>query len=118
MLATAPSGYVCSPALGSSLVVSPVPCIVRGISVTIQHDLAAQLLFVQVIDATAAVNGGGAITPIALLTIDHKNNTPEHVDFVLPIGGVSCLRGCVVQVSSTQFTGTLIANAATFFAFR
>lgn len=118
MLATAPTAYVCSSGLGSSLVVSPVPIILRGVSVTIQHDLAAQLLFVQVIDASSAVTGGEAITPIALMTIDHKNNTPEHVDFQLPIGGVACLRGCVIQVSSTQFTGTLIANAATFFAFR
>lgn len=118
MLAGAPSGYVSSSALASSLVVSPVPCIVRGVGVTIDHNLAAQLLYVQVLDATAEVSGGGAITPIAIVPIDHKNNTVEHIDIPLPIGGVSCHRGCVVQVSSTEFTGTPIASAATIYAFR
>lgn len=118
MLAGSPSGYVCSQAVGSSLVVATGPGVLRGVGLSLAHDLGAQLVYVQVIDSPTAVTGGGAISPIFLATIDHKNNTPERLDAILPIGGIAFSKGCVVQVSSTQFTGTLVANAGTFYAFR
>lgn len=94
------------------------PGVLRGVGGSIDHNLAAQLLYIQVIDSAVPVDSGGAITPIFTVEIDHKNNTPERLDAVLPIGGISYSKGCVVQISSTPFVGTIIANAAILYAFR
>ncbi|MEY5061517.1 MAG: hypothetical protein RIS45_1438, partial [Planctomycetota bacterium] len=118
MLAGAPCGYVASSGLSGSLVVGVGPGVLRGVGGSIDHNLAAQLLYVQVIDSPTPVTGGGAITPIFTAIIDHKNNTSERLDAILPLGGISYSTGCVVQISSTPFVGTIIANAAILYAFR
>lgn len=37
------------------------PGVLRGVGLSLAHDLAAQLVYVQVIDSPTAVTGGGAI---------------------------------------------------------
>ena len=117
-MAGAPCGYVASSGLSGSLVVGVGPGVLRGVGGWIDQKLAAQLLYVQVIDSPTPVTGGGAITPIFTAIIDHKNNTSERLDAILPLGGISYSTGCVVQISSTPFVGTIIANAAILYAFR
>lgn len=94
-------------AFATHLVVSATPCSIVHVHAQIQSNAANGTYYIQVIDSAAAVNGGGAITPIAIVEAVHKQN--EHQVFEVDLGlyGVRCAAGCVVQLSTTIGTGTL-----------
>lgn len=112
MLALAPKGYVSTLGLASSLVICAKPGIVAACAGQIDSTAPTGTYYVQLIDAPAAVDSGGAITPIAIVAVAHTSGTTDSWSLAdsLPIGGVAVNTGAVVQLSSTRTVGTLAGS--------
>ena len=102
-----PVKSACSTAFATSLVIRAAPCQILSVHASMKHDAANAIYYLQVIDSAAAVNGGGAITLLAIKEVNHKQNETEVFEFDFGLYGVRCSSGCVVQLSTTIGTGTL-----------
>jgi hypothetical protein len=109
MFTLAPKGYVSTTSLATHLVITSQPGIIAACAGQIAPSAPSGTYYVQLIDSAAAVNGGGAITPIAQIIIPHTTTIPSTWDLSasLPLGGVSVSTGAVVQLSTTFGVGTL-----------
>ena len=110
MLALAPKGYVATSALATHLVIAAHPgAIVAAAAGQISPTAPSGTYYIQLIDSAAAVDSGGAITPIAIIIAPHTTSIPTTFSFAdsIPVGGVAVSAGCVMQLSTTYGTGTL-----------
>ena len=108
--ALGPRSPVAAKSLASSLVILGSPGAVYACAGTLDASALTATYYVQIVDSSAAVDGGGAITCIAPpIRIAHTSGTDDYFSFgvFFPIGGLSCSAGAVVQLSSTLGTGTL-----------
>ena len=102
-----PIKTACSTAYATHLIVSATPCQVLRVYASIKHDAPNAIYYLQVIDSSAPVNGGGAITLLSVREINHKQNETELYVMDFANYGVRCAAGCVVQLSTTIGVGTL-----------
>jgi hypothetical protein len=102
-----PIKSACNTAYAVSLTLSAAPCSVLHCHASIKHDAPNAVYYLQLIDSPTPVNGGGAITLIAVKEVNHKQGDTTVVEFDLPLFGVRCATGCVMQLSTTVGTGTL-----------
>jgi hypothetical protein len=102
-----PIRTACTTAYATHLVVSATPCQVLRVYASIKHDASNAVYYLQVIDSSAPVNAGGAITLLSVREINHKQNETELYVLDFAAYGVRCASGCVVQLSTTIGIGTL-----------
>lgn len=109
MFTLAPKGYVSTTVLSTHLVISEKPGIIAACAGQIAPSAPSGTYYVQLIDSATAVDGGGAITPIAQIIIPHTTSIPTTFSLSdsIPIGGVAVSQGAVVQLSTTYGVGTL-----------
>ena len=109
MFTLAPKGYVATTALTNAFVISSKPGVIAAVAGQIAPSAPSGTYYVQLIDSATAVDGGGAITPIAIIIAPHTTSIPTTFSLAdsIPIGGVSVSQGAVLQLSTTYGTGTL-----------
>jgi hypothetical protein len=110
MLALSAKGYVSTSALATHLVIASTPgAIISTVAGQIDASAPTATYYLQLIDSAAAVNGGSAITPIAIIIAAHTSGTVTTFSFAdsFPIGGIAVNAGCVLQLSTTYGVGML-----------
>jgi len=87
----------------------------RSLFVQLDPALAGGTYYVQLLTASAAVPGDGAVTFLRPpQTIVHTLGQAESANFYEGDGGIAFTVGCTACVSSTQFDKTEVASAALF----
>lgn len=108
----APATTFAQSALAASKIASAVATSLQGCSGWLDSTAPSATYYVQIIDASAAVTAGGAITKLLesieiVHTTGAGNSDYWSFNSDIPLGGIAASTGIVVQLSSTRDTGTL-----------